>query len=262
MRRSAVLAVGAVVIAWLLFHGLASVMPHSSPSSKIHAAVNQTEAPTMLTDSELASIVNEVRDEPMRDPGVRDEWGSKTGIGRKEGMAWRRDAQAPMDESELISRCAPLVRASANKLARKKGTKEYAVKLATAIAAHKAEFATELATEVAAHKASLEDEFARYKAGYKAALDKAWKKEIKARKEAIETELEARNKTMALVALGAIALCVSVGAVGLAGTLVLAALLACLVEYDFVAGCVRTAADYAAPLGAAAVRMIAAAMAS
>ena len=172
-----------------------------------------------------------------------------------------------MDESELISRCAPLVRASANKLAREKGAmaKEYAAKLATAIAAHKAEFATELATEVAAHKASLEDAFARYKAGHKAALDKAWQaadKEIKARKAAIESELEARKKTMALVALGAIALCVSVGTVGLAGTLVLAALLACLVEYDFVAGCVQTAADYAAPLGAAAVRMIAAVMAS
>ena len=86
--------------------------------------------------------------------------------------------------------------------------------------------------------------------------------QAKARKDAIEAELEARKKTMALVALGAIALCVSVGTVGLAGTLVLAALLACLVEYDFVAGCVRTAADYAAPLGAAAVRMIAAVMAS
>mgnify|MGYP001479266815 CR=1 FL=1 len=33
-------------------------------------------------------------------------------------------------------------------------------------------------------------------------------------------------------------------------------------EYDFVAGCVQTTADYAAPLGAAAVRMIAAVMAS
>lgn len=112
------------------------------------------------------------------------------------------------------------------------------------LAKHKAalakQFATELATEVAAQKAALEDAFAKRKA--------ALERDVAERKAAIEKELALRKKNMALLAIGAVALCVSLGAVGLPGTIGLAIVLCVAFEYEFVAGCVQSLADAVAPI--------------